>query len=350
MNYRRKITRKHFAAALFACLLFTNVTRAQIKYDVTEDDPYDIKPFSVHVDPFYVDGHVSDITIGFGLRADALLFKKIEARLDFRKAYLDINARGNSANNTLPEAKNGLKKHTFFEAGGTLFLSDRTRKRNLKITLSRSSSGNYTYERYFMAPGTKRKMFGVRGGVYFLSTAITPEGDGEARFTMVNNANRDQKVKIGGYGTSVDGSDIYEASTMMRTATVYAGLHFKSVTNFSVNVTDWGGRTHSGYLDYFVDVLFAPVVSLQDVKTAGGQTWTLEPDNGVIKRLGWRAGMSFRKPSSTWLSYKAEIGSRPGYQTSVKGLDNEKAFLMLTMGINIPFKGTKIENKLRKKE
>ena len=323
-------------------MLAAGVQAQQITYNVVEDDPDRYKPLAIMLDPFYADAHNTNMTLGWSVRADVLLLGRVEGRFDFRKAYLDMEYKDEDY--ALPYAKNGLQKHTYMEAGASLFLFTKYKTKNLKITLSKTRSGNYETERYFMAPGTVKRLFGVRGGVSYLSSATQIE----EKVSIVDKSDGNNKVPIGGFGVNADGSATYQIHTQLRTATLYAGLHIKAINRLFVEVDGWGSRGHARYADFYLDALFAPVVSLQDVKTRGGKEWSVEGD-GIIQRLGWRAGFSFRSPDRVWLSYKFEFGSRPGYKTGEKLLDNQKAFLMLGMGISLPFKAGRIEDRIKKK-
>src|SRR5690606_23889849 len=126
----------------------------KVNYRITKDDPNNIKPISISLEPFYADVYSTNMTLGFSLRADALILKRMEARGDFRRAYLDMS--GGETNKSYPYPKNDAKPALYFEGGVSLFFTNRTKKVNTKLVLSQNTFGNYTFTRYIMIPATKR--------------------------------------------------------------------------------------------------------------------------------------------------------------------------------------------------
>ncbi|MCC7301585.1 MAG: hypothetical protein IT233_02985 [Bacteroidia bacterium] len=290
-----------------------------IHYKVLEDDPYNIKKLMIHLDPFYCDAWWTDVTLGWGVRADLHYGSLGTLNIDFRRAYLDVVKSSNKNDKD-------VKTHMWFEGVASLNLVDKTKQRSMKIVLSSSShsSGGYTYTntKFFMAPGTKRKIFGVRGGIYMVNTPYETE-DAHA-------------YKLEGVDTSRA-----TGAAMMKTMTIVGGISFKSITNLQVSVDDWGTRRNSAYSDFYIDFLFAPGVGM-------GKGDVTHPVSGIVspnadldvkekKHMGWRMGWSYKNPMRTWLTYKFEWGSRPGFKSQESGILSANAFLMMTMGISIPF-------------
>jgi hypothetical protein len=320
---------------LISCLLISGIRVAaqNVSYKVTSDDPSRIKPFSISLEPLVLDMHVANMTFGYSLRADLLFLNRLEFRGDFRKSYFDMNA--NDAKETLPLAKNGVKKSSFYEAGATLFLFDKVKRRNLKIVLSSTRIGNYEYTRYIMVPGNKRKMWGVRGGLYNLSTAFIFEKGTHSYTSFKNGADEVQ----------MDATLFSRAIAMTHTPVLHAGIHWKSITNLFVS-TDYGTRGNSGVNDFFIDFLYAPAILVSDIKNPDGTIWDVNVPAANKRNIGWRAGWIIRRPESTFMSCKMEIGSRPGIRS--KGglsLYNETVYMMMTLGVNIPARIKKLDKK-----
>lgn len=334
---------------LLALLVSANAMVAvsqEVKYKVVVDDPEKLPLLYLHLDPFYADTWGTDITMGWGLRGDVRLGKFMTVNGEFRKAYLD--SKVDPYDQDLVTAKNGLKKHTYFEGVASIHLVDKSSPASLKIVLSSSSysSGNYTYTttKYIMVPGTKRKVFAVRGGLGVISTPIEFEDGKKDDATPIAfygiNVNNDQdSIKFGEYGSTVHGSSVYNGSTMMFQQIIAGGLSFKSITNLKVS-TDWskrGVRYNSMFTDFYFDVLINPVLSYKDVVAKDGTVFKISNDDQ--KRLGWRIGYSFARSAKTSLTYKFEFTSRPGFKGE-KGFLSPNNSLLLTIGIGIPtFKG-----------
>jgi hypothetical protein len=266
-----------------------------------------------------------------------MIMKRLSANVFFRKAYLDMNARSH-ADGSLPKPKNGFSKMTYFEPAVSFHIIDKLKKRSVKVVLSSSTSysGNYktTSTKYIMVPGTVRKIRGVRGGLFFVNTAIDMD-QGEAIKTWTAK-NGNETVTFGEFGTRVHGSAIYNGYSQMRQVALFGGLTFKSITNLQTEVEGYSKtRGNYNFYDFYVDVMYAPILSYQDVKFADGTNFSLS--NSSNNRTGWRAGVLWKNASHTFLSYGFEFGQRPGYAGSDKGFLNSRSFLNMVMGISIPY-------------
>ncbi|MGV3630462.1 MAG: hypothetical protein ACO1O6_04625 [Bacteroidota bacterium] len=326
---------------LIAGTIFTSswMWAQNVSYKVTTDDPYGIKPAAVSIDPFYADTWGTNITLGFGVRADAMLIKRFGVNVDYRRAYLDINARSH-ADGSLPTPAKELKKMQVLELGGSFSLIDRDKSKSLKVVLSQTSytSGNtkYTNTKYIMVPGTVRRIFQVRGGISSVRTAFdVQDGMGEGRSFTATLKDDTTSFTFGDFGNSVDGSATYGAYSMMNLIVLHGGISFKSITNLLVQTDDYGQKGNVGYYDAYVDALLAPGIIFSDVQTVGGKTWELS--SSEMKRIGWRFGLTFRSSSKSFLTYKFECGSRPGFRGE-KSMIGPNSFLLISMGWSIPFR------------
>ncbi len=329
-------------ALLSGTILTTCLAWGQnVNYKVLTDDPYAMKAAAVSIDPFYADTWGTNLTLGFALRGDALLIKRLGVLVDFRRAYLDGNARSH-ADGSLPIAEKGLKKFQYLELGGAFSLIDRSSSKSLKVVLSQTSwtSGNtkYTNTKYIMVPGTVRRIFQVRAGLTNMRTAFDVQDDsGEGRtFRATSQEEGDTtSFAFGDFGNSVDGSATYGAYPMMNMTVLNAGISYKSITNLLIQTDEYGQKGNVGYYDVYVDALLAPAIVFSDIRTVGGKIWDLSSSD--MKRTGWRAGISFRSSSKSFLTYKFEFGSRPGFKGE-KSMIGANSFLMLSMGWSIPFR------------
>jgi len=307
--------------SVLICLLIAATASAQkVKYKIISDDPKNVKVFSLSLEPFYADVSAPDIHLGYSLRADLLLFKRLELRGDFRKAYLDIN--GDETKTQYYYPKNDAKPATYVEAGFSLFLRDKVIRSEAKMILSSHSFGNTTYTRYMMIPAKKRNMFGIRGGLYTNHFAFQVDGNGE--YFKVTDPN----------GVSIDAEE--NTVSMYTTSAFYGGLHFKSIVDV-VASTDYGTKKVGAMTDFYFDVLFAPLVKFGDIKSPNGVTNSLDAKKENVKRIGWRVGWAYRHPNKVGICYKLEMGARPGFRSIDKiSYKSERVFLMFTVGLNIP--------------
>ena len=317
-------------------LLGTLAYSQRLSYEILKDEPDKIKNTTIHIDPFYSDAWMTNITLGFGLRADVMLKKRLSGNVFFRRAYADINARSH-ADGDLAHPKKGFKKLTYFEPVVSYHLVDKLKKRQVKVVISSSTSysGNYktTTTKYIMVPGTVRKIRGVRGGFYFLNSAIDM-GESDAIGTW--QAKKDSNiVKFGSYGDRVHGSPIYNGYTQMSQVAVFAGITLKSITNLQTKIEGYRKtRGNYGFYDFYFDVMFAPILSYQDVKFKDGAIYSLKNNSNV--RTGWRTGLLWKLVNKPFMSYGFELGKRPGFEGDKKGILNSRFFINLFMGISIP--------------
>jgi hypothetical protein len=325
-----------------------NLSKAQsISYKVVEDDPYNTKPIQVHLSPFYADAWNVNTTMGWELWSTVDIKKRLTIFGGFRQAYLDINGRDH-ADQDLPKPSSGLGKSWRFEAMGILNLADKARKTSLKVVLSSSSSssGGYTYTntKYIMVPGTKRRVFGLRGGFYNQSTAID-FGDLEVKdankvetipFTAVKSDGKDT-IHFGSYGDRKGGSPIYNGYSMVNIFTLAAGINLKSVTNLIINADDYGGRSNSTTNNFYLDFMVAPVIAIKDVVTVDKSKWDIESSSKSY--TGWKLGWFWHSTKKTYMSFKTEVGKRPGFKGGTLG----NFYIDINMGINIGFKAKKLQ-------
>lgn len=329
---------KNITLTLISVFISINAIGQNISYSISSDDPYDLKRTTIHLDPFYADAYWTNVTMGWGIRANYILDKSLCFGLTFRRAYFDMNAREH-IDNSLMYSASGLSKHIHIEPVAYYTLSDQTKRTNMKIVLSSSSYtvGNYRYTntQYIYVPGTARNIFSARGGVSFINTAIDiSEGDGASDFVAEDSKDKTRTFQFGAYGQKQGGNSIYSGYTMMKTAAIFAGLSYKYITNLLVYVEGWGNRRNAGLNDIFLDFMFAPVVSFADMSSADNTVWNI--DNKNISRMGWRFGWQYRHPNKTWMSFETAFGARPGYKGKKSGILNPRFFLDITMGISIP--------------
>lgn len=323
--------------SLLLALWSTMAFSQKMRYEILKDEPDKIKNATFHIDPFYADAWMTNITLGFGLRADLMLKKRISGNLFFRRAYADINARSH-ADADLAHPKRGFKKLTYFEPVINYHVIDKLKKKSVKVVISSSTSysGNYktTTTKYIMVPGTVRKIRGVRGGFYFLNSAIDMS---EGKSISTWEAKKDTSiVKFGSYAKDVHGSPIYNGYTQMNQIAVFGGITFKSITNLQTKIEGYRKtRGNYGFYDFYFDLMFAPIMSYQDIKFKDGSIYSLKNNSNV--RTGWRTGILWKLVNKPYMSYGFELGQRPGFTGEDKGILNTRFFMNLFMGISIPY-------------
>lgn len=321
------------AAFAFAALA---ANAQDVHYKVVSDDPRDLKNCAIYLEPFYLDFSGVNMHMGWNLKAEASPLKRTTFTFEFRKPYkkdLDFKAKEVYDAN-IPAPGNGLKSATYMEGGLTWFFRDKNKNRSLKVILSQTRSGDYEITRYINVPGTKRKMWGLKGGAYVYTTATQFVSEQDSMFTLKTKDGKEQ-LTMGDNLTG--GQTLNEFGTMLRTVVISGGLHWRSMTDLWIS-SDYGTRGNSGLKDFYIDALFAPVLNFADVKTPDGKEWELDFADGVVKRLGFRMGWSGRsRMNDVGMCYKFELGARPGIQKQGDEGTFDRAFLLMSIGVDIPF-------------
>lgn len=323
----------------------SGIKAQSVTYRVTMDDPYDIKNFSLAIDPLFMDiSGQNTFSGGWGLRADYLLGKRLQMNFDMRNAF-------GTNGHDVKDPYNNTRNYFYMEGALGLVLSHREVTRNVPIILSQSTSGNYRYTVSISGgvPARMRKMVMLRGGVYQMTNAFNlanlsdslttfkPKSGGTVEHTYrgMDSLNlfvsKDKTKNFGGFASTA----------------VFAGFNFKTICQLVLDVDGYGQRGNIRYNDFFIDGIFAPVVSLKNyttLDTTGGNTTRTEYDIKTKEKryFGWRMGWVYRKPKDQGFSMKFEFGQRPGYKSfETNGKQSsylKDMYLMFTFGLYIPLK------------
>src|SRR3954470_7402989 len=120
-------------AILLSVVVFATVkAQAQtVSYTVSKDDAYDIKNFTLAIDPFWMDFNGQNgASFGWGFRADYLMGKALQFNFDYRQGFGTTGYRISDKN---------TKNYGYKEGGIGLTLSDKAKRKNMRIILSQSS-------------------------------------------------------------------------------------------------------------------------------------------------------------------------------------------------------------------
>lgn len=340
-----------FFLRLFFLIKGFSLTSQTVQYKTILDDPGKLKPVVISFDILTADTWGTNSFMGYGLRADINILKYGSVHVDYRKAYLDGNAK---KPDNLSAARQ-LKKHRSYELGFSFNLFKSEKKKSLDVILSSSTLfyGNKMLisGRSISVPGTKANILQLRGGIANFRAAIdeSPEYDA-ARDKFDQRTlflSKDTASVVVGYGTGYKG--VYGIKAQMRMMLFYAGISWRTITNLVISHTDSknGIASHSNNYNFFADALFGgnPVFSnhseysITDVvaknfpKNTNLTEWELS--SSKTKKIGWRLGWEAKINNGVGMTYKVEFGSRPGY-TGKKGILSPNAYLMLTAGFSIP--------------
>lgn len=298
-------------------LLYSFAVSQEITYKVKSDNP-ESKVASFSLEPFYMDWWSGDMSLGYSVRADVNILKRIQLKADFRRSYMDLFLGGE-----LPKGH----KRTWTELGGALLIRDKKLDRSIKVVLSSSSysSGGYTYTntKYIMVPGTVRKQIGLRAGLLNISSPLSL------------GSNNTLKTVNPLYYTITGDTTKWplQAAQQSFIGTIHAGVDFNKIYDLVIYADGYGRRRAAMYSNFYIDGILAPYVGLKNVdatKTNLPNYDKVHSDN--IKHWGWRMGWVIRHPNNLFLTYKMEFGSMPGVKTSALST----GYFVMTIGLNIP--------------
>lgn len=329
---------------MFLVSISLELKAQSVTYRVTKDDPYDIKNFTLAIDPLFFDVNGDNgYSFGWGARANWFMGKSLDFNFDIRSGF---GTRGYDIDN------NNTRNYFAMEGSIGLTLSNKVRTRNVPIILSSSSytSGGYTYTTTYSISGgvpcDTRKVIAFRAGAYQMTNSYDLNKNLYDSLLMFEN-----KTNKGDAFSQKDNTDtiIMPPSDKnfwggISSTAVFAGFNFKTIRQLVVDVDGWGVRQNVKYADFFIDGIFSPAILLKNYRGVDNHGVESKYDlkyTGGKRAFGWRMGWSYRKPKDQGFSFKWEFGSRPGFKTiNEKGgaVNFRNWYTMITYGLYIPLK------------
>ena len=325
--------RKIFSLLACSILSVPFLTAQDLSYKYVKDDPFDIKNFSAAIDPIFVDinGH-NGYAFGWGARAEHMMGKRLLANFDVRTGF---------GTNLYRKSNDNTRNYFNMEGGIGFVFVNRVKTKNVPIILSQSTSGNTRTTRYIKGgvPAKCRLIVALRGGFGQYTNSLNYEKLPDS-LLMMNDITYKQAKNGQVFKDTVSSirGDIAQVGGIAITS-FYAGLQFRKIRNMIIDVDGWGYRGNVMYSDFYVDVLFAPVVGIKNFENPDGTVYDVKYKD--VTRLGWRLGWFMRKPKDQGFSLKLEVGSRPGFKTLKNTnvpLNGRNMYCMMTFGLYIPFK------------
>lgn len=323
-----------------------NLKAQSISYTYVRNDPFDMKNFSGSIDPFFIDiNGLNSYAFGWGLRGEYMMGKRLMFNGDARMGF-GTNLFKKSNNNTL--------NYFYLEGGIGLILMNKTHNRNLPIILSQSTSGNVrtTVSIRGGVPAKVRTIIALHGGFFQYTNSFKLDGKGisDSLLTFNSMTMRDASktnsgvfthsfVETAGTTTRVANATPVDMVGAMAITSLYGGFNFRSIRNLVIDVDGYGIRSNVGLSDFFIDVMFAPVVAMKNFKGADGNTYDVKYTDKTP--FGWRIGQFVRHPKEQGFSFKWEFGSRPGFKAAKSSnvpINWRNAYFMMTCGLYIPLK------------
>ncbi len=272
----------------------------QVKHTPVSDDPafnnLSIRP-AIAVDMGFAEGW------GAGLGVDAR-YVNDNLPIQFRASWHQ-NFIGSQNINALNKPLMGL------EAGAAFAFANTNPKKPLRVVLKSSESrGAYTtttHITYINVDGTLNKRKLLRGGLFMHRNNWSAGGITD-----------DVQITVNG-GTPLMNGNSFATG-------LYAGIGAQRRNDLVINTEQYGQRRSSLFIQWYLDVLFAPSVNLgewtDETGSVGpsGTTYDINKDSDAkAQNVGARIGLlwntisaSAKKPNG--LYFKIETGVRPAMQ------------------------------------
>jgi hypothetical protein len=312
---------------LVAAFSFCKTVNAQnVSYTILKNDPHDVKKLQVYFSPFYADAFLPNITLGFGVGGAYEINRKLDVNVFFNKPYSKTFDYAYHTNVEFVPVHNvdetPLHRTYFFEGGATFKLSDNDKQKDVKVVLSSFSSGGFTHTTYIMVPGTVRKMTKVRGGFSAYNTSVSTDIYKDENFLQAKNENGETMTFTTYDLIKPDGTELitpYDGrlnwGVNMFVPALYFGISRESITKLIIKADDYNrNKSKQTDVSLYADVLFAPVISINDI-TFRGKTYDVtngDEHSFRTNNLGFRVGYDYTFLSKFGMGFKTEIGVRPG--------------------------------------
>lgn len=321
-------------ASFILSLCFATTLQAQVKYTVITDNVKQVRPFSITLNPCYGDYYLENTRAAWNAQLQVLLFQRLELRMSYLQSYTDI-ASGNAGglNVFMPSA--GLGSTADVELGGSIFILDWNKPKDIKLLLSNSELNTMAYTRSIIIPAHRRTQIGLRGGLKLMTNHFQLYEDIGTQLYLQNKSAANDTLHFGPSEQLKDGKNINTAFATQTQSMIYAGIALRKMIDLVVEVEGYKSKKKNRLLtDLYADFLLSNAHQLSDLKGATTE-YALKYENTAFQKYGWRVGCNMKAPRSTHIAFQIEAGSYPGLK--IKGMTLSNYFLQIGMGINIPF-------------
>lgn len=348
---------KNLFFVVFAAILTFHVNlfaqdrsdKTAVTYEQIYDEPYAVNKLFIALQPLYGELFVTNVNAGFGIEAHYYFQDKADFTAHFRKTYsrkfFDLS-RDLALDNS--RVDNRVEVYNYFEFGATYHIKDFEESSKTKMILYKNSyKGNRWASRVPLnaeVPCKVRKIYGARIGAIIwdsatdLSRALAKQG--------LTNADLQDNEGNGLPLTYNDGSQDQPLNLFTNIASkgLYLGGSMSWIRNVAINFDNFEEGVDDLMLTAFVDILYAPSLTLDDVvyteddgasAAAGTRTYSVSPVK--LQSFGMRAGIDGRFNRNISWSYGGEIGYRP----SIEG----RSFYAL-LKISFPVFGSNLDYKV----
>ncbi len=334
---------KHLRTALILAGLSTQAFADSITYTTIETDPRKYKPTVLSVDLVNCDLY-HELSAGYGLKLETVILGRLMPYAGFKGSWYD--GASHKVFDDYPEAPGGMSKQFNTDVGATLFLLNSVKERKVRVVLSSYGNSHYRITHFTWIPSQVKRMFGVEGGIFYNRKGIAIKGEGASFYNYKDKATGAEVAMptSSGSGTGLPAGDATWAFPMTNTVSFYGGIRYRNIKNTVIRAEGYGKRSNANVVDFYADLMLAPVSTIGDVTDKSGKQWEMVQKSGAVNHMGYRVGFSSHCSRTFGFSYYMEFGKRPGPVLGDK-FANQGGYLSLGVGFSI---GSGLQLNIRK--
>lgn len=293
----------------------SQVSAQQVSFKITQDNPEEaIQELYIGLDPLWMElGAQNLLSMGWGGYAFYNLNQDLMFEVDFKMPYhrrwidaeyLSVDDEGKREKEDYYNNYKPAKLMQFQAIAHWTFASNTRANRPMKAHVKTEYHGSYKVESSLPFRGTKKRLYQVRGGLFYNRTVVNRDVPNPDVFEPVLN--------------SPNGFQEEPYTNMAYTALV-GGINLSRVWEAQVDIEGYGTRTTRAHNTFYIDVMFAPAISLRKMKVEDVEYDLVDNNHFGKQNLGWRVGWG-GLPDYKNFTWGTEFGNRPGiYKTDANG-------------------------------
>lgn len=294
-------------------------SQEKVNYTIIDDDPGNYKRTCLNINYFQADVNTTRIGMGFSGRFETKI-NNFLPWIYYFKDYLPIK------NNQNWHAIDDIKKAQMIEFGSGFIIKKKERNNKLPMTYKVITHGNYKTEHYISVPAKTLFIFSLRGGV-LINRCLFDFTHG-----YEGNYEDDFEHKHFTFENTTDGSVNKNLLPIIQTNTsIYSfGMNLRFISNLIIDIEHYGIRKRKRVYDLYFDIMYAPVINIDNFIDENGEIWKIIPDDvSKPQKGGFKLGNTFRIPG---FMFNFELGCRPGFNDDI---DSNGFYIAAGIGLPI---------------
>jgi len=303
-------------AAMLAFLVFGQEAAAQqVSFKVTHDNPEEaVQELYVGLNPLWMElGAQNALSGGWGLygfyNMNQNLMFEFDLKTPYHRRWLDLEYLevDEEGKRDKEDYYNDFKPRKLMQIQLTAHwtFGSKTRKnRPMKAHVKTEYHGDYKVESSLPFRASKKRLYQVRGGLFYNRTTVARDVPNPDAFAeLLNSPNDFEEVPY----------------TNMAYTALFGGINLSRVYEAVVDIEGYGTRTSRAHNTFYIDFMFAPVISLRKMQVGDAEYDLVDNNHFGKQNLGWRFGWG-SLPDYKNFMWGTEIGNRPGiYKTDIDG-------------------------------